>query len=105
MIEPIMQGDAYDIPIIIKVDGEAVTDQTATVVEVCIGDVVKKTPDVNYSADAGAWVIRLTQADTFAMPVGMIGCQTRVKLANSDDVIGCQLPPVPVTRSKSREVL
>lgn len=105
----IMQGDQYALPIDIKnkETGADITDADAVVINAMLGKMKKTSKDggINYSPDAGCWLMHLTQQDTFSLPRGMVNVQIRVKMADSDDIIGERNTPIEIVKSDDLEVL
>lgn len=106
-METIMQGDAYGIPVEVKLDGQELTEHNVDVIEVCVGKYRKTNTDggVVWDSEENAWTILFTQEETFALPIGKAAFQVRIKLKNTDDVIGTKLPPIEVQGSRSKEIL
>lgn len=105
----VMQGDQYSIPYTIrnKDTGELITDADAVVVSAVISNLHKSSKDGGfaYNADEGCWLMYLRQQETFALPTGTLHAQIRIKLADSDDVIGEYTEEFNVLKSADREVL
>lgn len=100
-----MQGDQYRVPLQLTLNGEIVTDEIVENVEVMLGN-IRKTKEENvvtYDALQEAWLISLTQQDTFLLR-GSIKVTVRCKF-NSGDVIGVDLGMIDILHSASKVVL
>lgn len=103
----IKQGDAYAIPIEIKLNDAAVDVAEIESVEFCIGSVRKLYPGaVTYEASEGYFYMPLTQAETFAMEGdSAVQLDVRVKFEGGD-VEGIEKPVfITVVSALSEEVL
>ena len=82
----IKQGDAYAIPVSIKLNGEYVNVADIDTVEFYVGDTRKLYPgDVRYSAVDGCFYIPLSQAETFGFPADdAVAVDARVKFSGGD---------------------
>jgi len=100
----IMQGDQYGIPFNIT-DGEdiAITPETASDIEIAIGQIVKRysTGEIEFNNDY--WIFPLTQSETFMLQYPQ-DVQVRVKFLNGE-IIGERFGKIDITESKSKEVL
>lgn len=74
----IMQGNTYRLPVHIKMKGEHLTDENVKLVEFSFGkNIVKNYPkDVTFEEDA--FVLPLTQEETFSLSSGSVSYQIRV---------------------------
>ncbi len=101
----IMQGDQYAVPFAITGrNGDPVTAEDISALEVVIGTLRKTTPEVTYNAETGMWDFPLTQAESFALEAKPEKAQLRVKFPDGS-VIGTNAGLVLVVPSASREVL
>lgn len=89
----IKQGDAYAVPVRVKLDGATLTAEDITIidsVEFTLGEYFRKLyPDeVVFDAQEGLFLVPVTQEETFAMEEGeRVSFDVRVKFT-SGDVIG-----------------
>lgn len=102
----IMQGDAYSLPFTITADGETVTRETVENVEFVLDEIHKTLSDggIEYSAEDEAWLLPLSQEETFSLAPILHIAQVRIKFVDSV-VIGKVFFEVNVIRAQSREVL
>lgn len=102
----LMQGNTYQLPVSVKLDGERVTDENAAVVEFAFdtdsGQILKEYPKTVTFKD-GNFVVPLTQEDTFALQ-GRCKYQVRV-LFNDGNVKGSDIMLGTVKDCISRVVL
>lgn len=101
-MERIMQGDSYDIPVLIKNRGTVITPETADTVEITIGNIIKKYPGEIYFAEH--WHLPLSQQDTFSLSPGIKAMQARVRFPGGD-VIGADCGLISISASGSKEEL
>ena len=68
----IKQGDAYGIPLEIKLNGTALAATDVETVEVYVGDSIRKLyPDeITYNETLGSFIVPVTQEETFTLPEG-----------------------------------
>lgn len=99
-----LQGDAYNIPFVIKQGDTVVTDTMVSAVEIVIGPLKKTHPDGGLTYSGGEWLFALTQAETFALSAASQPAQVRVKFTGGD-VVGASLGGISVARSLSKAVL
>jgi hypothetical protein len=101
------QGNTYELPIKLTIDGTALTSEDVTTVEVSFetreGVLIKKYPD-EATYNEGAFIIPLTQEETFAMS-GNLAYKARVLLADGKTVKCTGLHYGNVLRSISKVVL
>ena len=95
----IMQGDQYSIPFEITREGEPVTEEMVSCVEITIGSLCKIAGYNN-----GAFYFPISQEETFAMCVGNVKVQVRVEFVTGD-IIGCRCEPIEVISSISNTVM
>ena len=100
-----MQGDYYGLKIeILSADGEAVTSDDVSDVEITVGFVRKTHADFDIIYNDGFWIMPLTQEETFKMPATRVKAQVRVKWKDGS-VEGASLGEILVHESISKEVL
>ena len=100
-----MQGDSYGLTIdILNADGEAVTPDDVSDVEVTIGYLGKTYASGEITYSDGKWIFPLTQEETFKFPAARVKAQVRVVWTNGN-VEGTVLDPINVRESMSKEVL
>ena len=94
MATKIKQGDAYALPIQIRLNGELINADDVEAAEFCLGDGLRKLypGDVSYEAGDNTFYIPLTQDETFSFPAnGSVSVDIRVKFTGGD-VIGVLKP-------------
>lgn len=92
MATRIKQGDAYSLPVDIRLNGEPVNIADVSEVEFVFGDGLRKLypGTVAYSAADSVFYLPLTQDETFAFPANSsVTLDIRVKF-NGGNVIGIQ---------------
>lgn len=103
----IMQGDEYDIRLILKdLDGEPITEQGVSLIEVSLGDQFWSTADgsVTYDSENGYFVFRLESDESEDMAGGIAKFQIHVEFDN-DDAVGADLPFAFVIKKVKRPVV
>lgn len=88
----IKQGDQYSVPILIRLNGEALDLDDVAEVEFTIGNDMRKLwpQDVQYNSADECFYLPLTQAETFAFPAnGSVTLDIRVKFVGGN-VVGVQ---------------
>ena len=100
-----MQGDAYKLRIdLLSPDETALTPEDLEDVEITIGPLIRTYSDGGVIFEDGAWLVPLTQMETFKLPVARIKAQVRVKWP--DGIIeGQQLGHISIDESSSKGVL
>ena len=94
MATKIKQGDAYALPIQIRLNDELIDIADVETAEFYIGEDIRKLypGDVTYEAADNTFYLPLTQADTFSFPAnGSVTLDIRVKFTGGD-VIGVLRP-------------
>lgn len=107
MATKIKQGDAYALPIQIRLNGELINADDVEAVEFCLGDELRKLypGDVTYEAGDNTFYLPLTQADTFSFPAnGSVTLDIRVKFTGGD-VIGVLRPDALAVYDATSEVV
>ena len=101
-----MQGDQYEIPVIIETDSSVANGDSFDDVEVSIGRIIKRMSngDIRYDSGQKAFMVSVSQFDTFRLSSGEKSVQIRVKLKNGS-VIGVSTDDVDVEYSNSKAVL
>lgn len=102
----IKQGDQYLIPISITSDGEPLDIENVEIVEIALGNLIKKYPtEISYDSEEEIFMFPVLQTETFAFRSGLIKMDVRVKFTNGT-VIGLpQIQTIPVPSALSGEVL
>lgn len=103
----ILQGSA--IPIAINLNdeetGNPITSDDVSAMEIVIGNIRKTFPgSISFDAEQEAWIINLTQKETFSMSPMIYEPQCRVVL-NNGYIPGTTLSKVRIIEGKSKEVL
>lgn len=96
----VMQGDQYDMTLILKDDtGTIITADDVDEIVFSLSSIEKKFSEggVVYDAEAEAYSIRLLQTETRQVPRGVYTPQVRVKFQTSDDIYGVDLASSMVT--------
>ena len=106
MATRIKQGDAFSLPVTVTLDGTALDISDVDSVEFMFGSTRKMYPDtVTYSATTGMFYVPLTQEETFALSVGRIILDIRVKFVGGN-VQGVLRPlSIGIVDAVSEEVL
>lgn len=101
-----MQGDSYKIPIEILAEDGVVDPTVLSEVEVVLGRLVKTLSSgaISYDASKQEFLVPVSQKETMYMPQ-TVRAQVRVKLKDSEDVIGIDLGEIDVTSTLSKVVL
>lgn len=103
----IKQGDAYAVPIQVRLNGELINADDVEAVEFCVGDALRKLypGDVSYEPGNNSFYLPLSQTDTFAFPAnGSVTLDVRVKFT-SGDVIGVLRPDAFAVYDATSEVV
>lgn len=103
----IKQGDAYSLPVQIKLNGSLINADDVETVEFCLGDGLRKLypGDVSYEPADNTFYLPLTQSETFAFPAnGSVTLDIRVKFTGGD-VIGVQRPDALAVYDAVSEVI
>ena len=88
----IKQGDAYSVPVLIRLNGEPVDIDEVAEVEFTFGNGLRKLfpQEVQYNSADNCFYLPLTQDETFEFPAnGSVTLDTRVKFVGGN-VIGAQ---------------
>lgn len=107
MATKIKQGDAYALPIQIRLNGELIGVEDVEAAEFCLGDGLRKLypGEVSYEAGDNTFYLPLTQADTFSFPAnGSVSLDIRVKFTGGD-VIGVLRPETLAVYDAASEVV
>lgn len=107
MATKIKQGDAYALPIQIRLNGELIGVEDVEAAEFCLGDGLRKLypGEVSYEAGDNTFYLPLTQADTFSFPAnGSVTLDIRVKFTGGD-VIGVLRPETLAVYDAASEVV
>lgn len=107
MATKIKQGDAYALPIQIRLNGELIGVEDVEAAEFCLGDDLRKLypGDVSYEAGDNTFYLPLTQSDTFSFPAnGSVSLDIRVKFTGGD-VIGVLRPETLAVYDAASEVV
>ena len=101
----IMQGDACEVPFVVKADRTAGTPDMADAVELTIGTLSRLYPgEITYDKKRQQWLCPLTQEQTFAFPAGEMETQVRVRLMDGS-VFGGKGRSIRVLESQSKGVI
>lgn len=103
----IMQGDSYSIPIEIST-GEnmfAIDISELDELEIIIGNIRKTLNKGTITFNDGIFYFPISQKETFSLEDGEHDIQVRVKLKDSNNVIGTVTKGICVLPSKSKAVL
>ncbi len=104
----IKQGDAYSLPVLLRLNGEPVDPDSVAEVEFTFGNGLRKLfpGDAQYNSADGCFYLPLTQSETFAFPAnGAVTLDIRVKFVGGD-VLGVQrMESIAVADASSEVVL
>ena len=103
----IKQGDAYSLPVLIRLNGEPVDIDEVAEVEFTFGDGMRKLfpQEVQYNRADGWFYLPLQQDETFAFPAnGSVTLDIRVKFVGGD-VVGVQRMESLAVADASSEVV
>lgn len=106
----IKQGDAYRVPVWLYFNGEPITEDVIELleeIEFAIGDVtpVRLDPRACYSAELGAFLLPVTQEQTFALEEGSTELDVRVQFLGGDVLGAREKAKLKVLDATSEEVL
>ena len=107
MATKIKQGDAYALPIQIRLNGELIGVEDVEGAEFCLGDAQRKLYPGAVSSERGDYTfyLRLTQSHTFPSPAdGSVSLDIRVKFTGGD-VIGVLRPETLAVYDAASEVV
>lgn len=107
----IKKGDAYPIPMVVKLNGQVIDDGTiysVETVEICLQDLKKEwkadgSGEVEY--ENGVFYFPLSQSESFAIRAGKVKLDTRVKTINGWVQGDPDMESVTVKPSNSRKEL
>lgn len=74
----IMQGNTYRLPVRLKMKGEHLTDENVKLVEFSFGKNIVKNYPKDVTFEEGAFVLPLTQEETFSLSPGSVSYHIRV---------------------------
>ena len=102
-----MQGDEYDISLVLTCsDGEILTGDQIDTLEVTLGDLRFVYPaTITFDAVANAFVLHLTQEQTFGVPSGEYMMQMRIKTLAADVYGQWNVQSIRIIHSRSKVVL
>lgn len=101
----IMQGDAYDIGVVVTLDGGPIDIALVEKAEMVIGTLKKLYPDeITYDSESGKFLFPLEQEESFSLCSLPQPAQIRIKL-KTGEVFGGKLGTVSASASASKEVL
>lgn len=106
----IMQGDSYVVFINLTVDQQVLTPEMVEDVEVCVGEVLRKTysaGSVGFDAASQMWYIRPTQEETLAMEEDVYEVTARARFMDggNPDVVGIKVGRIMIVNGQSGEVI
>lgn len=103
----IMQGDSYSIPIEISTGENMFTIDISELddLEIIIGNIRKTLNKGTITFNDGIFYFPISQKETFSLEDGEHDIQVRVKLKDSNNVIGTVTKGICVLPSKSKAVL
>lgn len=93
----IMQGDAYPIPVYVKIDGSIATPDNIDGLRVKIGDFTDSYPKGGITAENGVWLFPMTQEQSYSLKVGVNPVQAQVMVG--EYVVGTAVTTVNVGKS------
>lgn len=100
-----MQGDAYRLPVQIKVNGENAKQTTFDDLEICVGNLRKVMSEggIAYDADREVFLVYLEQKETFRLR-GKVEIKIRCKFVDGE-VVGINAGTIDWEESLSKVVL
>ena len=104
----VYQGDAFNIPISLNMDGTPIVPDMLSELEITFGSLKKRMSknSILFEAENGDFVFPLSQQETFRLCPGKYFMQARIKLLETEEVFGLQLEPaIIVLPSESKEVI
>lgn len=93
----IMQGDAYPIPVYVKIDGSVATPENIDALRVRIGNMTDEYPNGTITEQRGVWLFPMTQAQSYGLMAGEVPVQAQVM--RNGCVIGTAVTTVNVGKS------
>lgn len=105
-----MRGDSYIVFVELTQQGNLLTADMVSDIEICIGDSLRKTlssGEVGYDAQRELWYFRPSQSDTLGMEEGDHEVIARVKYSphQDADVKGVSVGRITMLDTHSREVI
>lgn len=106
----IMRGDACNVPFDIKDNGQILTPEKVSEIEIFIGEDLRKlytSGKVWFDNNDLRWYFRLSQEETFALPAAKHAVIGRAKFSgkNSQDVLGFYIDSIILTETNSKYIL
>lgn len=106
----IKQGDAYNIPVKLYFNGDAIDSETLDLldeIEFALGELppVRIKADEAYSTALGEFLLPVTQEMTFALPVGTTYLDVRVQFLGGDVLGVRQKAKIKVVDATSEQIL
>lgn len=106
----IMRGDACNVPFDLKDNGQLLTADKVSEIEVHIGNDIRKlysAGEVWFDKDELRWYFRLSQEETFSLNAAKYAVIVRVKFAGNaeSDVGGFYMDSIILTETFSKNVL
>ena len=101
----IYQGDAFDIPITLSMDGITITPDILSELEITFDTITKRLSKRSILFD-NEFIFPLTQQETLRLSPGKYYMHARIKILESNEVFGLRLDPeIIVLPSASKEVI
>ncbi len=98
----IKQGDAYSIPVVLKLNGKTVDAAAVEQVEFMLGSHIRRMYPGQVKCEEGVFYFPLTQAETLALPARLtLPLDVRVKFIGGDVVGVLRAAHVTVTDAVS----
>ena len=104
----IKQGDQYEVPVRISINGSDIAVSEVELVEFTMGEGLKKhyPQEVEYDSAEGCFLLPLTQEETFAFPAnGSVPLDIRVKFTGGSVVGARRRESFAVADASSEAVL
>ena len=100
----LMQGDQYKIPFYLT-DGKnrVLSDQYIKDIEICIGKVRHRYPEITYNEEQQVWEFPLSQKESFSFTRCYAPVQIRIQTYD-DEVVGLNLGEMKIFNSISKEL-
>ncbi len=108
MVLKIKRGDECALAVRVVLDGQAIGTEDVDTAEFCLGRALRKLypGEVEYSASEGAFLLPLTQEETFALPADTaLPLDVRVKFTDGDVLGSTRMGAVAVYDSISEVIL
>lgn len=93
----LMQGDAFPIPVYVKIDGSVATKENIDALRIGIGPFTAKWPNGTLDEQNGVWLFPLTQEQSYQLTPGLVDVQAQVRVGKY--TVGTAVTKVAVGKS------